>query len=95
MKKEQVEEWADSEVTLHFLDLLKKKLDHVYDLRAGVFFPGNPYQTQEAKAMLIGEESALADVIEAIEEKEFESLEVEEIDSERVGNPSERRPGIN
>lgn len=94
MKQEQIDEWVESEVTQYFLGLLKSELDRVFSMRAEVYFPGEPFRTQEAKAMFIGQESSLKDVIEAIETKDFESLEVEEQD-EQVGNTSERRPGIN
>ena len=78
-RQEQVEEWAEGEVTAYLLGLLKAKLDHTYHLRAGVYFPGEPNRTQEGKAQLLGMEAELADLIQALEEKDLSQL-VEESD---------------
>jgi hypothetical protein len=91
LQKEQLEEWFDSPVTSYFLSLLQSRLDHTFQLRAAVFFPGEPQKTQEGKATLLGMESELGDLIEAFEEKDLSVLEVEEQADERVRNTSERR----
>lgn len=90
--KEQVEEWFDSPVTSYFLSLLKSRLDHTFQLRAEVFFPGEPQKTQEGKATLLGMEDELADLIEAFTEKDLEVLEVEEKVDEQIRHSPERRP---
>lgn len=91
LKPEQIEEWFDNPVTLHFHELLKKRLDDVYAMRADVFFPGEPNKTQESKATLLGMEGELADLLEVFDKKDLSQLEESEIDQERVRNPS--RPG--
>jgi hypothetical protein len=87
LQKQQLDEWFDSEVTRHVLGLLHTRLDEVFQMRAETFFPGEPQKTQEQKAMLLGEESAIKDFIEALEEKDLELLEVEEkVDAEQIRN---------
>lgn len=95
LQKQQLEEWFDSEVTRHVLGLLHKRLDDVFMMRAETFFPGEPQKTQEQKAMLLGEESALKDFIEALEEKDLSEIQAEEIDDEQVGHSPERRSDLN
>lgn len=92
LQKEQLEEWFESPVTGYFLSLLKSRLDHTFQLRAAVFFPGEPQKTQEGKATLLGMEGELADIIEAFEETDLSLLEVEEKADEQVGHSPERRP---
>lgn len=91
LQKEQLEEWFESPVTSYFLSLLQSRLDHTYELRAEVFFPGEPQKTQEGKATLLGMEGELGDIIEAFTEKDLELLEVEEKVDEQVRNSPERR----
>lgn len=93
MKPEQMAEWFDNPVTQYFHTLLKKRLDDVYAMRADVYFPGEPYRTQESKATLLGMEGELADWIEAFDEKDLSQLEESDVDEERVRNPSRPRPG--
>lgn len=81
-KPPQVEEWLESEVTQYFRGLLQAKLDDTFRQRGEVFFPYEPMKTQEGKAMLLGAESALQDILDAMDEKDFESLEI--VDEERV-----------
>lgn len=88
----QVEEWLEAEVTRHFRALLQAKLDDTFRQRGEVFFSYEPMKTQEAKAMLLGAESALQDILDAMDEKDFESLE--RVDEERVRNSPESGPGI-
>lgn len=95
LQKQQLDEWFDSEVTRHVLSLLHKRLDDTFMMRAETFFPGEAYKTQEQKAMLLGEESALKDFIEALEEKDLSQIQDEESESEQVGYPSERRSDLN
>ena len=76
-KQEQIDEWCDSEVTLHFLALLREQLDDAHERRSDVFFPFEPMKTQEAKSHLLGAEGVWADIIEAIETKDFEGIELE------------------
>lgn len=93
LKQEQIDEWAEGEVTTYLVALLKAKLDHTYHLRASVFFPGEPNRTQEGKAQLLGMEAELADLIQALEEKDLSQLEVGEPDEERIRNTPIPRPG--
>jgi hypothetical protein len=91
-KPEQIEEWCDSEVTRHFLKILKSMLDRVYGQRSEVFFPGEPNKTQESKASLLGMEATLDDLIQAIDEKDLSQLEEEEKVDEQVRHTPIRRP---
>jgi hypothetical protein len=91
LSQEQVEEWCESEVTLHLLSLLKQRLDETYKNRAEVFYPGEPNMTQEVKAHLIGEEGAIGDFIRALEEKDLSEIYEAEEQDEQVGHTSERR----
>lgn len=45
--------------------------------------------------MLLGEESALKDIIEALEEKDLSQIQDEEIVDEQVRNSPERRSDLN
>lgn len=95
LQKQQLDEWFESEVTRHLLGLLHKRLDDTFMMRAETFFPGEAHKTQEQKAMLIGEESAWKDIIEALEEQDLSQIHEEEIESESVGHSSERRSDLN
>lgn len=95
LQKQQLDEWFDSEVTRHVLALLHRRLDETFMMRAETFFPGEAHKTQEQKAMLLGEESALKDFIEALEEKDLSQIQDEETDDEQVRNSSERRSDLN
>lgn len=90
LKERQLEEWFENEVTRHFLDLLERRLEEVFKARGGVYFPLEPQKTQETKAMLIGEESSLQDVIDVLKEQDFSQLEE---DDEQVGDTSGRGSG--
>jgi hypothetical protein len=91
LKQEQIDEWMESLVTVHVLELLKQRLEETYELRASVFFPGEPNRTQETKAHLIGEEGALNDIIRALEEKDLSEIyEAEEQADEQIGHSPER-----
>lgn len=92
ISQKQLEEWCDAEVTLQFLKLVRKKLDATFTQRAGAFFPYEPMKTQEAKSYLLGMESALQDVIDALAEKDFSQIE-EIDDDERVRNTPMSRSG--
>lgn len=83
--KKQIEEWCESEGTLFFLHLLKIRLNSTFKQRAEVFFPYEPMKTQEAKAHLIGTESVLDELIEAISQKDLSQLEEPESE-ERIGD---------
>lgn len=89
----QVEEWLEGEVTRHFRSLLQAKLDDTFRQRGEVFFPYEPNKTQEGKAMLLGSESALQDILDAMDEKDLSQLEI--VDEERVRNPPEPGSGAN
>lgn len=93
LQKQQLDEWFESEVTRHVLVLLHKRLDETFLMRAETFFPGEAHKTQEQKAMLLGEESALKDFIEALEERDLSQIEEEESEDEQVRNSPERRAG--
>jgi hypothetical protein len=95
LQKQQLDEWFESEVTRHVLSLLHKRLDETFMMRAETYFPGEAHKTQEQKAMLLGEESAIKDFIEALEEKDLSQIQEEEIESEQIGNSSERRSDLN
>ena len=95
LQKQQLDEWFESEVTRHLLGLLHKRLDDTFMMRAETFFAGEAHKTQEQKAMLIGEESAWKDIIEALEEQDLSQIHEEEIESESVGHSSERRSDLN
>jgi hypothetical protein len=91
ISQEDFVEWFESPVTQHLVKILKQRLDQTYEIRAGVFCPGEPHKTQEVKAHLLGIEGELADLIEAFDEKDLSQLE-EQDSEERVRNPSVRRP---
>jgi hypothetical protein len=93
VKPEQIAEWFENPVTQRFHELLKKRLDEAYAQRAEVYFPGEPYKTQESKANLLGVEGELADLVQMFEEKDLSQLEESAIDEERVRNPPRPRPG--
>lgn len=88
-KQEQIEDWLEGEVARYFRSLLEAKLEFTFQQRAEAFFPYEPHKTQEAKAMLLGAESALQDLLDAMNEKDLSQLEIAS-DEERVGNPSLR-----
>ena len=91
IKQEDFDEWFEGNVTQHFLKILKQRLDQTYEMRAGVYCPGEPFKTQEVKSHLLGIEGELSDIIQAFHEKDLSQLE--ETDSEeRFRNPSVRRP---
>lgn len=94
LQKHQLDEWFESEVTRHVLSLLRKRLDDTFMMRAETFFPGEAHKTQEQKAMLLGEESAIKDFIEALEEKDLSQIQEEELESEQIGHSSERRSDL-
>lgn len=83
IKKEQIDEWFENEVTLHFLSILKERLNAVFQQRGAVYFPFEAHKTQEAKALLIGAEGEIQDIVDAFEDKDLSQLE--ELD-EQVGN---------
>jgi threonine synthase len=87
-KPAQIEEWCEAEVTRHFRALVESRLEDLFRQRGEVFFPFEPMKTQEAKAMLLGSESALQDILDALTEKDFQSLE-RVSDEERVRHSSE------
>lgn len=90
-KPKQVEEWLENEVTLYFRRLLQGQLDHYFACRGEVFHAYEPHKTQEDKARLIGCEAVLQDLLDAMDEKDLEPLEI--VDEERVRNTPLRRPG--
>jgi hypothetical protein len=90
---QQLEEWLEGEVTRFFRALIEQKLDETFRQRSEVFHPFEPHKTQEAKAMLLGAESALQDILDAMNEKDLSQLETE--DEERVRHPPEPRSGPN
>lgn len=90
--EKDIEEWFESEVTKHFFSLIQERLNTVYQMRAEVFCPGEPYKTQEIKAHLLGAESELADLIDSFTEKDFSNIEEPEVD-QQVRNPPRVRPG--
>ena len=92
IQPKQIEEWFESPVTQYFHELLQKRLDHTFSLRAEVYFPFEPQKTQESKANLLGMEHELGMLVDAFTEQDLESLEVEEKAIEQVGNTSERGP---
>jgi hypothetical protein len=83
-KPEQVEEWLEGEVTRYLRRLIQSKLDFTFRQRGEIFFPYEPNKTQEGKAMLLGAESALQDLLDAMDEKDLSQLETD--DEERVRN---------
>ena len=83
IKQEQIKEWFENEVTLHFLDILKGRLDTIFQQRSGIYFPFEANKTQEVKALLIGAEGEIQDIVDAFNEKDLSQLE--ELD-EQVGN---------
>lgn len=93
ISQKQIEDWCESEVTLHFLKLVKKRLDETFRQRSEAFFPYEPMKTQEAKAHLIGAEGAFDELIEVISERDFSQLE--EPEDERVRNTPLPGPGVN
>jgi len=90
IKQEQINEWAESEVTLYFLRLLNERLDAVHEQRSSVYYPFEAHKTQEVKAILIGAEGELQDIIDALVEKDLSQLE--EVD-EQVGHTPDLGPG--
>ena len=92
IKQEQIDEWAEGEVTIHFLSILTDRLDATYKQRSETYFPYEAQKTQEVRAVLIGAEGELRDIIDAIVEKNLSQLEVED---EQVGNTPSLRPGVN
>lgn len=92
LKKEQIEEWFENEVTLHFYSILKGRLDAIYHQRGSVYFPFEAYKTQEAKALLLGAEGEVQDIVDAFKEKDLSQLE--ELD-EQVGDTPSSGPSVN
>lgn len=93
---ELIAEWFENPVTTYFYELMKQRLDTVYELRASVFFTGEPFKTQEGKAMFLGMEAAFNEVVDALETRDLGEL-LEEIasDEERVRHSPRPRQGIN
>lgn len=90
--EQDFEEWFESPVTKHFVSLLEKRIEAVYQMRGDVFFPGEPNRTQELKAHLLGAESELGQLFDAFTEKDLEQLEEKEVE-QQVRNSPVRRPG--
>ena len=90
--EKDIEEWFDSAVTKHFLQLIEQRLDAVYEMRSDVFCPGEPNRTQEVKAHLLGAESELGQILDALREKDLSQLEEKEV-AEQVRHTPVRRPG--
>lgn len=96
LNPQQLEEWFESPVTEQLLNLLRMRLDLTFQMRASVFFPGEPNKTQEGKAMLIGEEGVLNDLIDAFQEQDLSQIhEAEESEIEQIRNTPVRRPSLN
>lgn len=93
---EQIAEWFDNPVTMYFFELMKQRLDAVYELRASVFYTGEPFKTQEAKAMFLGMEAAFNEVVDALDTRNLGELQ-EEIasDEERIRYSPRPRQGVN
>lgn len=91
---EQIEEWFESPVTEYFKRLIQRQLDSSFDSRSTAFIPGEPFKTQETISFFLGEEGAWDEVLEAFDQKDFSSLELEEEGSgEHVGDTSPGRSG--
>lgn len=93
LKQDQIDEWLEGEVTLHFLATLKRRLDVIHEQRSTVYFPFEAHKTQEVKAILIGAEGELQDIIDAMTEKDISQLE--EVEDEQVGDSPSTGPGFN
>ena len=87
---EQVEEWLLSDVTRYFRALLDERLNDLFRQRGEVFYPFEAHKTQESKALLLGGEVVIQEILDAFEEKDLQQLEI--VDEERVRHSSLRRP---
>jgi len=79
-------EWTENPVTR---DLHQKLTSHIEDLREAkgeCFFPGDPQQTQERMAELIGRITAWEDLMALLEgdEESWDFLEMKEEDDEQI-----------
>ena len=82
MKQEQIQEWVENPVTR---DLHQKLTSHIEDLREAkgeCFFPGDPQQTQEKMAELIGRITAWEDIISLLEGDDWDFFMKEEEDEQ-------------
>lgn len=73
--KEQLDEWANSPVTLALLDKLKEELDDTYKERSDMFIAGDALRTQEVRSNLIGQEAIYNDLIELLTLQNTELLD--------------------
>lgn len=87
------DEWFESPVTRHFVSIIEKRFDAVYQMRSDVFCPGEPNRTQEVKSHLLGAEGELGQILDAFTEKDLDQLVEEKEVAEQVRNPPVRRPG--
>jgi len=86
MDREIVIEWLQSDVANHFKSLLRGLIEFNYSQRADCFVAGNPQLTQEGRIKFLSYEAAFQDILDAFEEKDLDSLIVEEESDERIGD---------
>jgi len=69
----QVEEWLRSDVTRSVVANLKERAEWLELQRRGLYFPGEPYRTQEAIVGIDGHQAELDALIRLFDD--FETLE--------------------
>lgn len=74
VRKSQLKEWLETDICAAVISALKRHLETTYQERSDCFILGEAQRTQETRALLIGSEQTLKDMIEFLEGKDHELM---------------------
>lgn len=88
VRRNELKEWLDADICAMVTDALKQHLEAIYQERADCFILGDAQKTQETRAMMIGSEQVLQDLIEFFEQKSellFEQTDIQIVEEDLNG----------
>jgi len=84
--KEAMDEWYDHPVTAYYLEILNVRVQDYIDAKVDVFYPGEPFRTQEDIACYRGIVEELSAQISCLASNDVQELDPEYVAEEEPGN---------
>jgi len=75
--KEAMDEWNQHPVTAYYIEILKSRVQDYIDAKVDVFYPGEPYRTQEDISCYRGIVEELSTQISCLDAEGIQELDPE------------------